>query len=81
MSPLLVIRGLQNLNLCLAFEEECAQSNCKLDPMVRSLRSLLKDLTKPHIKVNSGDLSIMLEHNVMLRRMLSSDWRNTHVHD
>ena len=44
---------------------------------IRSLRSLLKDPTKPHIK--SGDLSIMHDHIVMPRRMLFSDWLNTHV--
>ena len=41
---------------------------------IRSLRSLLKDLTKSHIKVKSGE-----NHNVMPRRKLSSDWLNTHV--
>ena len=46
---------------------------------IRSLRSLLKDLTKPHIIVKSGDLSIMHDSNVMPRCKLSSDWLNTHV--
>ena len=41
---------------------------------IRFLRSLLKDQTKPHMKVKSGDLSIMHEHIVMLRCKLSSDW-------
>ena len=31
---------------------------------IRSFRSLLKDLTESHIKVKSGDLSIMHDHNV-----------------
>ena len=51
----------------------------KLDPLIRSLTSLQKDLTKPHIKVKSGDLSIMHDHIVMPRRKLSSDWLNTYV--
>ena len=46
---------------------------------MRSLRSLLKDLTKSLIEVKSGDLSIMHDYNVMPRRKLSSDWLNTHV--
>ena len=46
---------------------------------IRSLKSLLKDLTKPHIKVKSGDLSIMHDHTFMPRRKLSSDWLNTNV--
>ena len=45
-----------------------------------SLRSLLKDPTKPRIKVISGDLSIMHDHIVMPKRKLSSDWLNTHVY-
>ena len=35
----------------------------KLDPLIRSLRSLLKDLTKSLTKVKSGDLSIMHDNN------------------
>ena len=46
---------------------------------ISSTRSLLKDLKKSNIKIKSGDLSIMHEHNVMPRRKLSSDWLNTHV--
>ena len=46
---------------------------------MRSLRSLLKDLTKTHTKVKSDDLSIMHDNNVMPRRKLSPDWLNTHV--
>ena len=46
---------------------------------IRSFDTLLKDLTKPHTKVKSGDLSIMHNSNVMPRRKLSSDWLNTHV--
>ena len=46
---------------------------------IRSFRSLLKDLTKSHIKVKSGDLSIMHDHYVMPRRKLFSDWLSTHV--
>ena len=34
---------------------------------------------KHHIKVKSGDLSIMHDHIVMPRLKLSSDWLNTHV--
>ena len=45
----------------------------KLDPLIRSLRSLLKDLTKSLTKVKSGDLSILT------RRKLSFDWLLTHV--
>ena len=51
----------------------------KLRSSVRSRRSLLKDLTKPHIKLKSGDLSIKHVHNVMSRCKLRSDWLNTHV--
>ena len=46
---------------------------------IRSLRSLLKNLTKPYIKVKSRDLSIMHDHVVMRRRKLSYNWLNTHV--
>ena len=46
---------------------------------IRSLRSLLKDLMKPHIKVKYGDLSIMHDHIVMPRHKLSADWLNTNV--
>ena len=46
---------------------------------IRSLRSLLKDLMKPHTKVKSCDLSIMHDHNAMRRHKLSSDWINTHM--
>ena len=52
-----------------------------LDPLVRSLKSLLMDLTKPHTKFKSGDLSIMHDNNVMPRRKLSSDWLSTHVNE
>ena len=51
----------------------------KLDPLIHSLRSLLKDLTKSLTNVKSGDLSIMQDKNVMPRRKLSSDWLKTHV--
>ena len=34
---------------------------------------------KHHMKVKSGDLSIMHDHIVMPRLKLSSDWLNTHV--
>ena len=37
------------------------------------LRSLLKNLTKSHTEVKSGDLSIMHDSNVMPRPKLSSD--------
>ena len=40
---------------------------------------LLKDLTKPHTKAKSGDLSIMHDNNVMPRCKLSSDWLKTLV--
>ena len=43
----------------------------------RSLRLLLKDLMKPHIKVKSGDLSIRHDHNVMPMHIKLSDWLNT----
>ena len=46
---------------------------------IGSFSSPLKDLTKSHIKVKSGDLSIMHDHNVMPRGKLSSDWLSTHV--
>ena len=36
------------------------------------LRSLLKNLTKSHTEVKSGDLSIMHDSNVMPRPKLSS---------
>ena len=45
------------------------------------LMSLLRDLTKLHIKVKSGDLSIIHDHIVMARRKLSSDWLNTSTHE
>ena len=45
---------------------------------IRSLKSLLRDLTNPHIKVKSGDLSIMHDNTITPRRKLSSDWLNTH---
>ena len=48
-------------------------------PLIRSLRSLLKDLTKSLTKVISGDLSIIKENNVMPRRKPSFDWLKTHV--
>ena len=51
----------------------------KLDSLIHSLRSLLKDLTKSLTNVKSGDLSIMQDKNVMPRRKLSSDWLKTHV--
>ena len=41
---------------------------------ISSSRSLLNDLKKSHIKIKSGDLSIMDDHNVMPRRKLSSDY-------
>ena len=44
-----VSEGLQNFNLI----------------KFRSPRLLLKDLTKPHIKVKSGDLSIMHDYIVI----------------
>ena len=40
-----------------------------------------KGSNKLHIKVKSGNLSIMHDHNVMLRRKLSSGWLNTHVNE
>ena len=46
---------------------------------IRSFCLQLKDLTKPHTKVKSCDLSIMHDNNVMLRPKLSSDWLNTHL--
>ena len=52
----------------------------KLNLLVRSLRSL-KDLTKPHTKVKSGDFSIMYNDNFMQRRKLSSDWLSTHMNE
>ena len=36
----------------------------KLDPLVLSIKSLLKDLTRLHTKVNFGDLSFMHDTNV-----------------
>ena len=45
----------------------------KLYTLIHSLRLLLKDLTKLHAKVKSGDLSIMHDNNVMPRLKLSSD--------
>ena len=35
----------------------------KLDPLIRSLRSLLKNLTKSLTEVKSGDLSVMHDNN------------------
>ena len=46
----------------------------ELDHLIRSRRALLKVLMKPHARVNSGDLSIMHDNNVMPRRKLSSNW-------
>ena len=60
----------------MCFHEEVYKQNII---KIRSLRSLLKDLTKPHIKVKSGDLSFMHDHNVMPRHKLSFDWLNSHV--
>ena len=43
----------------------------KINSLICSLRSLLKDLKNPHSKVKSGDLSIMHDSNVMPRRKSS----------
>ena len=59
--------------------ESSENTSLQLDPLIRSLRLLLKDLTKPHTKVKSGDLSIMHDNNVMPRGKLSSDWLKTNV--
>ena len=51
----------------------------KFDPLIRFIRSLHKDQTKPHTKVKSGVFSIMHDNNVMPRHTLSSDLLKTHV--
>ena len=51
----------------------------KLDPLVRSIRSLLKDLTKPHTKVNLVTFLSCMIPMYMPRPQLSLDWLNVHV--
>ena len=80
---LLLLHGFTWISLFEAifhvYTHDIVSIKLKLDPLVLSLRLLQKDLTKPYTKVKSGDLSIIHDHNVMLRHKLSSDWLNTHV--
>ena len=59
--------------------ESSENTSLQLDSLIRSLRFLLKDLTKPHTKVKSGDLSIMHDNKVMPRGKLFSDWLKTNM--
>ena len=63
------------------FKDTICGNLIKIDPMICSFRSLLKDLTKSHTKVKFGDLSIMHDNNVMLRRKLSFDWLKIDVNE
>ena len=53
----------------------------KLGHLICSLRSILKDLPKPHIKVKYSDLYIMHDNILMLRRKLPYDRLKIHVTD